>query len=277
MFMAFIQNVKYELQKHNTLTILLVVNIFVFFIINISSGIFQSDLIAINTALPLNLNNFIFKPWTLFTYMFSHKDVGHVFYNMLLLYFSAHTFLNFLSDKKLLYVYIMSGLMGGLILLLLSAILPKVFENSILFGASAAVVGIVTSLAVYIPNLQVSLFGIIEMKYKYYALLIFSVSTIIDFNINTGGKISHFGGAIFGLFFGYMLRNGKDISEIFVFRKSKKTNLKVVHSNKAAKVSEQNQNNQKTIDTLLDKISKNGYESLNKDEKELLFKLSQKK
>jgi len=274
--MSFFQNIKYELQKHSKLTLLLIVNISVFFIINISSGVFKSDVIALNMALPLNLNEFIFKPWTLFTYMFSHKDLGHIFYNMLLLYFSAHTFLNFLSEKKFLYVYIMSGLMGGITLLILSAIFPVSFANSILFGASAAVIGIVTSLAIYIPNLPVSLFGIIEMKYKYYALLIFAVSTIIDFNINTGGKISHFGGAFFGLFFGYMLKNGKDISE-FSFRKPKQTKLKVVHSNSAAKNTETSLSNQQTIDALLDKISKSGYENLTKAEKELLFKLSQKK
>jgi membrane associated rhomboid family serine protease len=275
--MSFIQNIKNELQRHSKLTVLLIVNISIFFIINISSGIFQSNFITLNLALPLNLNEFVFKFWTLFTYMFSHKDLGHVFYNMLLLYFSAQTFLSFLSEKKLVYVYVMSGLMGGIILLILSAIFPGTFEYSILFGASAAVLGIVTSLALYIPNLPVSLFGIIEMKYKYYALLIFAVSTIIDFNINTGGKISHFGGAFFGLFFGYMLKNGKDISELTFFKRSKKTNLKVVHSNKNSKAHEQSHSNQQTIDTLLDKISKNGYESLSKAEKELLFKLSQKK
>jgi membrane associated rhomboid family serine protease len=275
--MSFIQNIKQELQRHNRLTILLVVNISLFFIINISTGIFQSNFITLNMALPLNLNEFMFKFWTLFTYMFSHKDLGHVFYNMLLLYFSAQTFLSFLSEKKLVYVYIMSGLMGGIILLILSAIFPSTFEYSILFGASAAVLGIVTSLALYIPNLPVSLFGIIEMKYKYYALLIFAVSTIIDFNVNTGGKISHFGGAFFGLFFGYMLKNGNDISELTFFKRTKKSNLKVVHSNKNVKTHEQSQSNQQTIDSLLDKISKNGYESLSKSEKELLFKLSQKK
>jgi membrane associated rhomboid family serine protease len=275
--MSFIQNIKNELQRHSKLTVLLIVNISIFFIINISSGIFQSNFITLNLALPLNLNEFVFKFWTLFTYMFSHKDLGHVFYNLLLLYFSAQTFLSFLSEKKLVYVYVMSGLMGGIILLILSAIFPGTFEYSILFGASAAVLGIVTSLALYIPNLPVSLFGIIEMKYKYYALLIFAVSTIIDFNINTGGKISHFGGAFFGLFFGYMLKNGKDISELTFFKRSKKTNLKVVHSNKNSKAHEQSHSNQQTIDTLLDKISKNGYESLSKAEKELLFKLSQKK
>jgi membrane associated rhomboid family serine protease len=275
--MSFFQNIKYELQKHSKLTLLLIINISIFLIINISSGVFKSDVIALNMALPLNLNEFIFKFWTLFTYMFAHKDLGHVFYNMLLLYFTANTFLNFLSEKKLVYVYIMSGLMGGITLLILSAIFPASFANSILFGASAAVIGIVTSLAIYIPNLPVSLFGIIEMKYKYYALLVFVISTIIDFNINTGGKISHFGGAFFGLLFGYLLKNGKDLSDLSTFRKQKISPLKVVHQNRSAKTTGQTQSNQQTIDALLDKISKSGYENLTKAEKELLFKLSQKK
>ena len=273
--MSFLDNIKNELQKYSTLTILLIINIAIFFIINISVSIFNTDIIVSNLALPLNLNAFILKFWTLFTYMFSHKDLGHVFYNMLLLYFSARTFLNFLSEKKLLYVYIMSGLFGGIILLTLSALFPSTFAYSILFGASAAILGIVAALALYIPNLPVSIFGIVEMKYKYYALLIFAVSTIIDFNINTGGKISHFGGAFFGLLFGYLLKNGKDISEISFYTRNKKSPLKVVHSN--AQHQDKSTSNQQTLDSLLDKISKNGYENLSKTEKELLFKLSQKK
>ncbi len=57
----------------------------------------------------------------------------------------------------------------------------------------------------------------------------------------------------------------------------KKTKLKVVHNNKNKSVNDSSNANQKTIDELLDKISKNGYENLSKTEKELLFKLSQKK
>ncbi len=275
--MSFLDNIKNELQKHNKLTVLLVINISIFFIINISVSVFSTDIIVRNLALPLNLNEFVFKFWTLFTYMFSHKDFGHVFYNMLLLYFTASTFLNFMSEKKLMFVYMMSGLFGGLILLVLSVLFPNTFTNSILFGASAAVLGVVAALALYIPNLPVSIFGILEMKYKYYALLIFAVSTIIDFNINTGGKISHFGGAFFGLLFGYLLKNGKDISELSYFKIKKESTLKIVHNNKNKSVNDSSNANQKTIDELLDKISKNGYENLSKKEKELLFKLSQKK
>src|ERR1700752_2687407 len=192
--MSFLQNIKHELQRRNKLTILIVVNLSLFLTINISKHILHIDL-APFLALPLNLNEFVFKFWTIFTYMFSHEGLGHLFYNMLLFYFSATTFINFLGEKKLLYVYIMSGLFGGFILLILSAIMPQMFAGSYLYGASAAVIGIVCSLVFYIPNLPVSLFGLFEMKYKYYALLVFVLFTIVDFTINTGGKISHFGGA----------------------------------------------------------------------------------
>jgi membrane associated rhomboid family serine protease len=274
--MSFLQNIKYEIQKHSKLTILMVINIVIFLIINVSIGVFGTDVIAANLGLHLNLHEFAVKFWTLFTYMFSHKDLGHVFYNMLVLYFTARLFLNVLSEKQLLFSYITSGLFGGVILLILSAIFPNSFINSTLYGSSAAVIGVVACLAMTIPNAPVSLFGLLEMKYKYQALLIFVIFTIIDFNINTGGKISHFGGAFFGLFFGYMLKNGKDISNLSFFKKTGKPPLKVVHNASSVKPSSSFANPQ-TIDNLLDKISKNGYDNLSKEEKDLLFKLSQKK
>jgi membrane associated rhomboid family serine protease len=180
------------------------INISIFFIINISTGsVFSHSFIA-KHGFPLNLNEFVFKFWTLFTYMFSHKDLGHIFYNMLLLVFLSTNLSKFHVRKKIsvrLYHEWING--WNYITNSICHFFPSTFEYSILFGASAAVLGIVTALALYIPNLTREFFGIIEMKYKYYALLIFAVSTIIDFNINTGGKISHFGGAFFGLLFGY--------------------------------------------------------------------------
>ncbi|MCC6181183.1 MAG: rhomboid family intramembrane serine protease [Bacteroidia bacterium] len=275
--MSFIQGVKSELQRHSKLTIIFALNFALFFLINISTSIFKTEVIINNLALPLNFSNIIFKPWTIITYMFSHQSLGHVFYNMLLLYFSAITFLNFLSEKKLLFVYLVSGLSGALILLIFSLISPLTFQNSILLGASAAVIGIVCSMATYLPNLPINLFGIIEMKYKYYALLVFAVTSIIDFNINTGGKISHFGGAAFGLLFGYLLKQGKDISDwTFYSKPQKKNSLKVVHKQTTHTQANSVIENQKMIDELLDKISKHGYDNLSKSEKELLFKLSNK-
>lgn len=276
--MPLFQNLRNELRKHSTLTILIVVNLVLFLILNISTGMFGSYFLAEQLVLPLNLHHFILKPWTLFTYMFAHTGLGHVFYNMLLLYFSAQIFLTFLSERKLLYVYILSGITGGVLLLILSAIFPANFAGSQLFGASAAMLGIVASMAVYRPDMPVMFFGLIQMKYKYMALIIFLSYTIIDFNINTGGKISHFGGVFFGLLYGYMLRQGKDLSNMSFFRFKQKSSLRVVQNKPSATPHSPNSaSHQQTIDSLLDKISKIGYENLTKAEKELLFKLSQKK
>ncbi len=276
--MPLLQNVKNELKRHSTLTILIGVNVLLFCVLNVSIGLFNTNALAEQLVLPLNLHKFIFKPWTLFTYMFAHVGLGHVFYNMLLLYFSAQLFLRFLPERKFLFVYIMSGITGGVMLLILSALFPSNFAFAQLSGASAAMLGIVASLCIYRPNMPVLFFGIIEMKYKYMALIIFLSYTIIDFNINTGGKISHFGGALFGLLFGYLLKQGKDMSTLSFFKFKKKSPLRVVQNNSATVTNMPNSTNQQhTIDSLLDKISKIGYDNLSKAEKELLFKLSQKK
>jgi hypothetical protein len=117
----------------------------------------------------------------------------------------------------------------------------------------------------------------LEMKFKYFAILIFVLSTVIDFAANTGGKIAHIGGAAFGLLYGYSLKNGKDLFD-FSFLTGSKKKLKVVHKKAPVTGSSAKQaDDERHLNYLLDKISKSGYDSLTKQEKEDLFKLSQKK
>lgn len=276
--MPLLRNLGNELKRHSTLTILIAVNIALFLVLNISAGMFGSHALADLLVLPLNLHRFIFRPWTLFTYMFAHEGLGHVFYNMLLLYFSAQLFLTFLTERKLLFVYVLSGISGGALLLLLSAVFPGSFAGSELWGASAAMLGIVASICMYRPNMPVMFFGLVQMKYKYMALIIFLSYTIIDFNINTGGKISHFGGVFFGLLFGYLLKQGRDLSDFSWMKTRRRSAMRVVQNNPhSPRPSQPSPDHQQTIDGLLDKISRIGYDNLSKAEKELLFKLSQKK
>ncbi len=116
------------------------------------------------------------------------------------------------------------------------------------------------------------------MPYKYFALLTFVLSTVIDFSLNTGGKISHVGGAIFGLSYGYFLKRGVDHFN-FSFLTKKKKKLKVVSYNATIDdVYNENRNKgELRLNELLDKISKSGYDSLTRKEKDELFNLSQKK
>ncbi len=274
--MTLFDNIKSTFQRQSNLTLLIIINVAVFLTVNIGINIAHINLLPY-LALPIDAAEFIFKPWTIFTYMFTHESLGHVFFNLILLFFSGQMSFTIFGEKKLVYVYVMSGVFGGAILLILGLIFPSVFFGSILIGASAAVMGIIMVMAVYTPDLPVNVFLVLEMKYKYFAILVFIMSTIVDFAANTGGKISHIGGAAFGLLYGYGLKHGKDFLS-FSFMSKRKSPLKVSHKHGYEVVSEGKINNDsKYLDALLDKISKSGYDSLTKKEKEDLFKLSQKK
>lgn len=272
--MTFWENIKSTFQRQSKLTVLIVLNVAVFLTVNIGINIAHVYLTPY-LGLPISLEEFPYKFWTIFTYMFTHESLMHVFYNLILLFFSGQIFYSILGEKRLVYVYVMSGLFGGLLFMILGLLMPETFGGHYLIGASAAVLGVISAVAMYAPNLPVNVFMLIEMPYKYFALLIFVVSTVIDFAVNTGGKISHLGGAAFGIIYGYYLKNGKDLFDITLISKSKK-NLKVVHRSEQTHT-KSDKSDDVYLDKLLDKISKSGYDSLTKKEKDDLFKLSQKK
>jgi hypothetical protein len=130
---------------------------------------------------------------------------------------------------------------------------------------------------IYAPNYRLFLFGLIELPFKYIYLGFFAISTILDLASNTGGKIAHIGGALFGVLYGYQLKKGRDLSNLSFLKRKKTSKLKVVSNNSGPQKKGNSPNEEATMNALLDKISKSGYDSLTKAEKELLFKLSQKK
>ena len=170
----------------------------------------------------------------------------------------------------------MSGISGGALVLILGLLFPASFGNSLLLGASAAVLGVGAVMAIYSPNYKVYLFGALELSYRYFYLITFGVSTIIDLSVNTGGKLSHIGGALFGVLYGYYLKKGIDIFNFNLFNRKKQ--LKIVSKHTSGEdLIRKNHNSEQAMNEILDKISKSGYDSLTKKEKDELFKLSQKK
>jgi len=283
--MNFLKKIKSNFQQQGVLTQIIIANVAVFLTVNVVGHLshlidqYGNNMLIKYLALPVGGGEeFLFKFWTLFTYMFTHADLGHVFWNMILFYFMSQVFFTIMGQQKLLYLYVMSGLSGGVLMLVLGLIFPSSFGPSVLLGASASVMGVGAVMAIYAPNYRVSLFGLIEISYKYFFAIIFVLNTIIDLSVNTGGKISHIGGALFGITYGYYLKKGTDLFNIsFLQRKNHKLTVVSYNKNTEDSFNEQRIYEVKTMDELLDKISKSGYDSLSKKEKEQLFKLSQKK
>jgi hypothetical protein len=207
---------------------------------------------------------------------------------MLYLYWFGRIFLSFLDQKKLLSVYLIGGLTGAAIFVFAFNIFP-VFQESLPFavalGASASVMAVVFATVSYSPNYIVNLVFIGPVKLKYIALVFILIDIIQLPQANAGGHLAHLGGAFYGWLFISQLRKGKDISlgfnqmmdTVFSWFKSKKK-MKVTH--KRARTADDKAYNkakkqrQANLNEILEKISKSGYDSLSKEEKEILFKSS---
>jgi membrane associated rhomboid family serine protease len=294
--MGLADDIKASFRKGSSVTKLIYINASVFLLISITLilGYLLNNQDMPTKALdllsvPASLKSLALRPWTLFTYMFTHKDIWHILFNMLWLYWFGIIFLEYLDQRKLVSVYILGGLCGAVVYILGFNIFPvfkDVVNESVAIGASASVLAIVVSIAVYVPDYTVQLFLLGRIKIKYVALAIFVLTSVMDFSVNSGGKLAHIGGALFGFLYSLNLKRGHDLGKgvnriidffATLFKPRKK--LKVTYK-KAASDYDYNKyksEHQEKINRILDKISKGGYDSLSREEKDTLFKESQKK
>ena len=224
--------------------------------------------------------------------MFLHEGFMHILFNLLWLYFGGRIFSEFLGDKKLISTYILGGFAGAALYIVSFNIFPvfsEVYEISRLLGASASVLAVLIAISTYMPDYTVRLLFLGNVKLKYIAIFSIVLDILSIPNSNSGGHISHLGGALFGYLYVKQLQKGKDWSLVFyrwintlgtLFKsKPKKSKIKVVHrkSRDDYEYNAQKVNEQERVDQILDKISKSGYDSLSKEEKDFLFKASQKR
>ncbi len=226
-------------------------------------------------AFPADINRLPLRFYTLLTYMFFHDGFFHVLFNMLWLYWLGGIFMGFLSSRQFHFVYIGGGLAGAVLFAAAFYLFPvfhPLIASARLIGSSAAVMAIVAATATLVPDYEIRMLFLGNVKLKYLALAYILLSVIGIASTIPGGNFAHLGGAVFGFVYIRMLRGGSDWSAFF----KKKPKLKVV-KNKGYNPSSPKSGSgiaQSEIDAILDKISKTGYDKLTKEEKETLFKAS---
>lgn len=235
-------------------------------------------------SLSSNVNELLWKPWTLLTYSFFHANFFHLFFNMIVLNFSGRLFLTFFTQKQFLGLYLLSGIFAGLIFVFAYFFLGL---HSSIVGASGAIMAILVATATYAPMMNLRLLLIGNVKLWQVALVIVILDILQLFVENTGGHIAHLSGAFFGFIYIKLLQNGTDLSKVVtnilntfvtIFSKREKSPLKTVHRNfdrrpeKSVSKIVTKDKTQQQIDEILDKISQSGYDSLSKEEKDFLFK-----
>ena len=290
--MGIKEEIRDSFKEGTTLTKLIYINLGVFMVVGLIAGILT--LFNINSGwtyflmLPADFGTLSHTPWTIISYMFSHTGFIHLLFNVLMLYWFGKIFMEFFSQKDLVGLYLIAGIAGGIFYLLAYHTFPFFAEKiagSYLLGASASVLGIIVAVAVTAPNYPVRLVLIGEIRLKWIAIAGVVISLLNVASSNAGGEIAHLGGAFAGYIFAVRYQKGNNITNwvnrlldnlVDLFRK--KPELKVTHRRPMTdqeynlKKKQENDN----IDRILEKIKKGGYESLSKEEKQELFRVSQK-
>ncbi|MGI4833627.1 MAG: rhomboid family intramembrane serine protease [Janthinobacterium lividum] len=286
-------------RRDNALNQLILLNALVFVVLIVLKAIFfltQTDgvyaLITRQLELSSSLPVLLRHPWTPLSYAFVHEGFLHIIFNMLNLYWFGQLIREYLGDRRLVSLYILGALAGAAFFLLAYNLLPVLQPHvgQPVIGASAAVTAIIVGAATLLPDYTFMLILVGPVKIKWIALVVVLISIAGLNGGNPGGEVTHLGGALLGFFFVRQLKAGRDmgrpvvavgdwLGRLFSHQPAMKvTHRATVAAGRApasAKASAPAATPAEEVDTILDKISRSGYESLSKEEKQKLFRASQ--
>ncbi|GAA3964070.1 rhomboid family intramembrane serine protease [Hymenobacter antarcticus] len=305
--MSIVQDIRTAFSRRdNALIQLILLNVLVFaglivlrtiLTVSSASGYYPPVLrqFELSSALPVLLRH----PWTLLTYAFTHKDFFHILFNMLNLYWFGQLVREYLGDRRLVSIYVLGALAGAVIFLIAYNYIPNFIpgpgeQMPAMVGASAAVTAIIVAAATLLPDYTFMLILIGPVKIKWIAAVVVLISLAGVNGGNAGGNFAHLGGALLGFLFIKQLQAGRDLgrpvqavgnwfSRLATRRPAMRVSsttrrpepVAATAASSSKKPAVQGQPLQDEIDTILDKISRSGYESLSKDEKQKLFRASQ--
>tara|TARA_B100001093_G_C26860189_1_gene1029720 strand:+ start:6139 stop:6990 length:852 start_codon:yes stop_codon:yes gene_type:complete len=279
---------KLKFQLFNAAEKLITVLVLFYLISTVVSVLFEFNAVEF-LELESDLGRLIYKPWTLMTYALVHQGIFHILFNMLWLHFSSRLFLNLFDDKRFYALFSIGVLLGAAFFLIAYNTFPALSSrNAMLVGSSAGVTAILIFMCVYAPQTGLRFF---TFNLKLWQLGVFFV--VLDVlqlgsGVNIGGHLAHLGGALSGYFLAYRIKNASDdlirFSDFWIkvfeplgsLLRPKKRAFKKVYKNTNKSADRQVPNEQVKLDSILDKISKSGYEALSAEEKDFLFQQSKK-
>lgn len=239
-----------------------------------------------------------FQIWQLVTYQFLHGGFSHIFFNMLMLWMFGMEIENFWGGRKFLFFYLLSGIVGGILQLIISPFLGGSLLPTI--GASGAVYGVMVAFAMFFPDRYIMFYFFIPVKAKYLITIFILFEFMAVGDMSFVAHLVHIGGAIAAAIFVLLDRRYNfNIDKLFSGLKPKNTfeqkdsfkfgnTFRKPFSAKDKSVvdadfyeinnpeNKKEEVTQEQIDKILDKISQSGYQNLTDKEKRILFEASKK-
>lgn len=298
MFDSIIKDIKYELNRGNMVTKIILINICVFLVLLFSkviivalSGADESVYNHLISWVTLSdIKHLAYQPWSIITYSLIHPSIWQILFNMLLLYWFGQIAGDLIGDRRILPIYTYGAILGGFLAVIISSLIPG-FQpgHFMIMGATAPVMAIIVAAATLAPeySMRLVLIGNVRIKFIAMVLILFQILGIAS-KVVAGGALAGLGGAATGFLFIILLRRGIDLSAIFhrynrskpLIKRKPNKKSKIVSIFDSVKKYESSSNRQQKIpkeqqlDSILEKIKKNGKNSLNQDEIDFLDNIS---
>ena len=224
----------------------------------------QQTASVVTSLLYLVPSEVLTRPWTLVTYMFLHGGLGHIFWNMLGLYFFGPRVESRMGSQRFITLYLVSGIVGALLSVVLA---PR---NPIL-GASGAVLGVLMAFARFWPRERIYIWGVIPIEARW-LVIIYAAIDILGFNgfgrfgVANVAHLGGFAGALLYLLFLERRQGARRFKQAATPKVSESAlgNWKNVDRGSIHSV------NREEVDRILDKISASGLASLTPQERQFL-------
>lgn len=262
--------------------------------------VFVRSHLALNPVFP----DILLEPWQLVSYSFMHAGLLHVGFNMLWLFWIGREFERMHGSEQFWTVYLSTAIGGALICLLLSPFLPSIAGGMVggrsipVLGASASVLGVLTTVAILYPHKQIRLlfFGVMPLLWLVVGFLV--IDALLALSSSGTAVAAHWGGALTGYFYAKGQRGEVRIpswlAPFFGGRRSRRTSPGLLDRVKGWFGSDattggnrsertvgsdgapsRSSDRSEEVDRILDKISEQGYEALSDEEKRILYEASE--
>lgn len=260
---------------------LLILNLGIYFLDLFVKGEAQDGPLRRFGAFAIQSAMFEGRIWEFITFQFLHGSVGHVLFNCVGIFFFGPWMERWWGSRKFLIYYLLCGVGGATLFtfLVLLGVLPRDGFLTPLIGASAGLYGIFIGVAVIGPSMRVALlFPPIELSMRQLVIALMVISTgsvLLKLGGNEGGEAGHLGGAILGFLlmrFPHLLGRPRWLG---VSRPGKA--ISPPPASKLRPRSAVELDEDQAVDVILDKISREGFQSLTSDERDFLQRASDSK
>lgn len=239
---------------------------------NAGMHLLQLTVPQVNNVFVLVPGLLLVRPWTIISYMFLHGGFGHLFFNMLALFFFGPRVELRLGPRNFLVLYAVSGMTGALLSLLFS-------PWAAIVGASGAVFGVLLAFAMYWPRDTILIWGIIPIEARWLVAIMTALALYGGFGGAQGG-IAHFAhlGGFLGGFLSLKWFEARSPARQFRARVAPPVRREPAESAMARwrRIRRENLHevNRAELDRILDKISTEGMDSLTAGDREFLDRFS---